>query len=439
MSQDSKLHLGEHEKYFELCALATTGELNAEEWALLREHAAACAECGDLLATYQGPALQRLASLAAVRNSEPEPEAAAHSWNLEQAKERLLAAVDARHISESPVAVSTATVQPSAPMLSRTGRFDWPAARVFLAAAAVLLLAVSVAYQYGYQRGRTRHDALSANLIPDSPLREQVVKLQTERAALDKQLSVERQTINTLTVRADQQETQITELRNLKASLTLQNQQGSEALALATGERDKLLRRLEESEKSLKTVQDDLNLQREQHQKTLLRTASLETEIDQLSAQLREKDETIGRQDQYLVADRDVRELMGARQLYIADVFDVDGGGQTRKPFGRVFYTKAKSLVFYAFDLDQMPGYKQAKAFQAWGREGQDGSKPVSLGVFYMDNETNRRWVLKSDDPKVLSQIDAVFVTVEPKGGSMKPSGKPFLYAYLHKAPLNHP
>ena len=38
-----------------------------------------------------------------------------------------------------------------------------------------------------------------------------------------------------------------------------------------------------------------------------------------------------------------------------------------------------------------------------------------------------------------LAQIDAVFVTVEPRGGSKKPSGKPFLYAYLRKAPLNHP
>jgi hypothetical protein len=31
-----------------------------------------------------------------------------------------------------------------------------------------------------------------------------------------------------------------------------------------------------------------------------------------------------------------------------------------------------------------------------------------------------------------------VFVTVEPHGGSEKPSGKPFLYAYLKMGP-NHP
>jgi hypothetical protein len=31
---------------------------------------------------------------------------------------------------------------------------------------------------------------------------------------------------------------------------------------------------------------------------------------------------------------------------------------------------------------------------------------------------------LKFDNPKVMEQIDAVFVTVEPKGGSDKSSGK---------------
>jgi hypothetical protein len=46
--------------------------------------------------------------------------------------------------------------------------------------------------------------------------------------------------------------------------------------------------------------------------------------------------------------------------------------------------------------------------------------------------------VLKFNDGKTLSQIDAVFVTLEPQGGSPKPSRKPFLFAYLKMDP-NHP
>src|SRR6266481_7629900 len=139
--------------------------------------------------------------------------------------------------------------------------------------------------------------------------------------------------------------------------------------------------------------------------------------------------------------ERDIRELMGARKLYIADVFDVDSGSRTRKPFGRVFYTQNKSLIFYAFDLDRQPGVKNASAFQVWGQRDVElsaKSRPMNLGILYMDSESNRRWVLRWDDPKQLAEIDAVFVTVEPHGGSQKPTGKPFLYALLRKE-ANHP
>ena len=129
---------------------------------------------------------------------------------------------------------------------------------------------------------------------------------------------------------------------------------------------------------------------------------------------------------------------MGARKLYIADVFDVDSGSRMRKPFGRVFYTQGKSLIFYAFDLDRQPGLNNASTFQAWGRKETHRAQPLNLGILYMDSESSRRWVLRFDDPEQLAEIDAVFVTVEPHGGSQKPTGKPLLYALLRKE-ANHP
>lgn len=62
----------------------------------------------------------------------------------------------------------------------------------------------------------------------------------------------------------------------------------------------------------------------------------------------------------------------------------------------------------------------------------------VNLGIFYEDNAAKKRWVLKCDSPKELAEVEAVFVTVEPQGGSREPSGKPLLYAYLKVSP-NHP
>jgi hypothetical protein len=58
--------------------------------------------------------------------------------------------------------------------------------------------------------------------------------------------------------------------------------------------------------------------------------------------------------------------------------------------------------------------------------------------MLYTDDQKQSRWVMKFDDPKVLAQIDSVFVTVESPGGSKKPSGKKMMYAYLLNDP-NHP
>jgi hypothetical protein len=124
--------------------------------------------------------------------------------------------------------------------------------------------------------------------------------------------------------------------------------------------------------------------------------------------------------------------------LYIAEVLDVGRNGETKKPVGRIFYTKGKSLIFYAYDLDQQPGLRNASIFQAWGRRGPDLAQSMNLGIFYVDSAAHKRWVLKFNDAKSLEQIDAVFVTVEPKGGSQKPTGKQLLFAYLRVEP-NHP
>jgi hypothetical protein len=137
----------------------------------------------------------------------------------------------------------------------------------------------------------------------------------------------------------------------------------------------------------------------------------------------------------FLAHDRDIRDLIGARNLYIADIFDTAANGKTAKPFGRIFYTKDRSLVFYGFDLDKRGGTKRDVAFQVWGR-GSD--KPVvNLGLFYQD-DTNKRWILRCNDARSLARLDMVFVTVEPPGGSSRPTGTQLLRAYL-QIPPNHP
>jgi hypothetical protein len=225
------------------------------------------------------------------------------------------------------------------------------------------------------------------------------------------------------------------------AALSAAKADRQEEFRRVSDERDKLAGQLHDAEQAYQLIQAELTTLRSEHDRVVLRTTSLESKIDDLTASNRDQERRLKDDEQYLSADRDIRELMGARRLYIADVFDVDSGSRTRKPFGRVFYTQSKSLIFYAFDLDHEPGVKNASAFQVWGqRDAESGEKnrALNLGILYMDSESNRRWVLRLDDPKQLAEIDAVFVTVEPHGGSHKPTGKPFLYALLRKE-ANHP
>ena len=236
-------------------------------------------------------------------------------------------------------------------------------------------------------------------------------------------------------------ELQLAETTRLKVQLKdLENraQSSEEEKGRVAQERNALAQKLQTEEASLAKAQKELEAREQRDSNDSARVASLESKIADLSHLLDERARTVDKQEVLLEHDRDIRELMGARDLYIAEVYDVGRTGETQKPCGRVFLTKGKSLIFYAFDLDQQPGLRDGSSFQAWGRRGPDRSQAFNLGIFYQDNGGKKRWVMKSEDPKTLAQIDAVFVTVEPKGGSIKPSSKPLLFAYL-KADSNHP
>jgi DNA-binding NarL/FixJ family response regulator len=124
----------------------------------------------------------------------------------------------------------------------------------------------------------------------------------------------------------------------------------------------------------------------------------------------------------------EVRDLITARNLHIVDVVDSESG-QSRKPFGRLFFAQGKALIFYAYDLSSA---RSDQMFYVWGyREGYPHSTR-SLGVFREDNEVDKRWVFKLDDSEILADIDSVCVTSEPAGMPHdEPTGKTLLTAYL--------
>ena len=129
----------------------------------------------------------------------------------------------------------------------------------------------------------------------------------------------------------------------------------------------------------------------------------------------------------------ELRNLIAARNLRVADVSDVNTTENQPKPFGRVFYTRGKSLVLFAYDLSKT---RPNQTFFAWGSRQSDPHRPQSLGALRTDDQTQRRWILEFNDPKVLAQIDSVYVTLEPtnKPGDA-PNGRKLLSAYLGPSP----
>src|SRR6266478_5734317 len=310
-------------------------------------------------------------------------------------------------------------------------------------AAGLILAVASGAYRLGLRK-RIQAEVKTSpqlaqgqvqKLVPEQNPGSELYAAQTKKIAeLQSESSAKQREIDKL-----QSAVRAVEIRSNE--LAAANGQSAAQLQSLLQQRDELSAQLQSLSQAYENDKTEFASLRSERDKTLQQASALESKIADVSATNRDQERRLRDAEQYLTSDRDIRELMGARKLYIADVFDVDGSSRTQKPFGRVFYTQGKSLIFYAFDLDRQPGVVNASTFQVWGqRETPQGepASPMNLGILYMDNETNRRWVMRFDDPKQLTEIDAVFVTVEPKGGSHKPTNKPFLYALLRNQ-ANHP
>jgi hypothetical protein len=423
--------LDDHQKFRELAALAQRGMLSEEERFTLERHLRVCAPCQQAFEEYLLISTVGMNFLAAANGYIDDGD----DWDEQPGRERLLARVRQR---EEPSASANGNGRLwSISVFQRNVPARWAA--VGLAAGVLLSLALG-GYRLGVRRSAGQ---LSSTTVPVQPLQ----RVPGEDEKSQELAASQRAQISHLQALVARGQQEVARLRDAlraadarSAGLLAANKNHDEQFQEVSEERDKLASQLRDAEQSYELVQAELTTLRAERDGLLLRTSSLESKVDELRASGRDQERRLKDDEQFLASDRDIRELMGARKLYIADVFDVDSGSRTRKAFGRVFYTESKSLIFYAFDLDRQPGVKNASAFQVWGQRDTESpeNRAMNLGILYMDSESNRRWVLRLDDPRQLAEIDAVFVTVEPHGGSQKPTGKPFLYALLRRQ-ANHP
>jgi hypothetical protein len=440
--------MGTHDEFLQLCAVATSGELSGKERKKLEEHLPVCPSCRQAMKEYETAAEGAIRALAS--EFPPEETSADPSWSVEKAEaaffERLRKENRSPQSDESGARLNSESAA-GRRLTYRPSRIRWREIWMPFAACVLLALALGIA---GYRMG-ARQEAEVAQRIPSIPassdgsLQEQMSDAGHERAQLVARLAEEDKTIGDLKRQLGEQVALLSKLRtpSVEVSASTQSTQVVEPSTKELGKQS--TQEYEATQARLEELQRKMDVEAEQRQQAATRAAALEGKVEELTQALRDRERAvdqqqaeISKQQELLEHDRDIRELMGARDLYIAEVYDVGRTGQTNKTYGRVFYTKGKSLIFYAYDLDQQAGIKNASSFQAWGRRGPDKTQALNLGIFYEDSVGKKRWMLKFDDAKTLDQIDAVFVTVEPNGGSHRPSGKQLLFAYLRVNP-NHP
>lgn len=414
-----------HAEFVELSALYFSGEISDEEWALLQVHLAYCEPCHERFLQYERVSSDVIPAMAAAIAKEHESAVRESAESVRAAEERLMRRLESL---------------PSPTVTVKEPKFRWNQPPVIVATAcAVALGCLATMHYVGQRRAAVAGQSASvASSQPPQPapsgqqgtdLEAALKRSQEENAGLKKELTESED-------RSRQSSLALADVRrNLETEQASVNHISQDRDSLATQ-----LAAVRTEDGSLRSQLAEASTQGPQQS---ARVAALENKVRELNATIEEQDTELSEKSQMLdldkdllAHDRDIRDVIGARNLYIADISDLTANGKTAKQFGRIFYTKDRSLIFYGFDLDTQTGHKSSVSFQAWG-SGSETPAPLSLGLFYQD-DAHKRWVLRCNDPKTLERLDMVFVTVEPPGGSQKPTGKQLLRAYLQVQP-NHP
>ena len=435
-----------HDEYLELSALSVSELLSHEERHHLDQHLRSCPSCKEIHAQYQ--ALADLGIPAAVTGVEGNRSVqSVTDTELDESEAALFARFDQETLqTTSTLHNRNAPEHHGAPFAGQNGFRQeggidngmWRAMWWQFAAAVLLVVALGFSlYRVGLHRGAEQAAAAAPRAHPESAVDHGEDRAAQGTAALAA-IRDEKAAVAELRTQLSVKTGEIARLKAERAALKQNLASSQSAQEQSQRNADALNHQLATDESDLTLLGQRVATAGQLDSVNTLQVAVWREQIDDLKATISDKDKVIAREQELLNHDRDIRELMGSRDLYVGEVYDVARNGQTEKPFGRVFYTKGKSLIFYAYDLDLQPGIRDSSTFQAWGSRGYNRSDAVSLGIFYEDKAANKCWVLKAENAKALNGIDAVFVTAEPHGGSSHPSGKPLLYAYLHVEP-NHP
>ena len=424
-----------HEHFEEICAAASVGQATGEELVELEQHASECGRCKHAYFNYLNVAAQQFAT--AKQDPTISPKAIEECIDSELFIRRFLDRAEREGITFSRDVEETVKLRAAIPFaFSRTVAWRMPAAAI----AATLLFAAFASSAYLYWR-----DSLNrAGSRPESQL--SLRKKPAPVTAADLRIAELANANLKLQAEVEHLSGELREMNDRLVANEADLKATSQDRRALASNRDALELRLEEVQRELTNSQARVaNAQQEamsQHQRAADMEATLiaeQVKLHDLESGLKEKSVALDQERQLLSLGHDVTDLMGARNLHIVDVVDTDGRGKARPAFGRIFFTEGKSLIFYAYDLNEAKMQKANYQYQVWAKKEGPNRQAQRLGIFYSDDKVQRRWVFKCDDAKILREIDSVFVTFgRPDGDSLHPEGSSLMYAYLRGQP-NHP
>ena len=424
-----------HDDFEEICAAAGIGQATGEELAQLEQHAAECTRCRQAYVDCLNVAAQQFAR--AKQNPTLSAKEVEEYIDSDLFVRRFLDRAEREGITFSRE-VDKAVNPPARVSFEFSPIAWWRVPKTAFAAAVLFIALASSGYLYwrnSFNRLRGGSESQRSVVEPAAPvtptnpdianLEDINQKLQAEIGRLSGEL---RKTSDLL---AASQE-------NVKLA--------SKDYALLASDRQALELKVKQVQQELTDAQAlTSSAQQEassQHRRAADSEATLvasQIKLHDLEDALKEKSIALDQERQLLSLGHDVTDLMGARNLHIVDVVDTDGHGKARPAFGRIFFTEGKSLIFYAYDLNEAKIEKANYQYQVWAKKEGPNRQAQRLGIFYSDDKVQRRWVFKCDDPKLLREIDSVFVTFgRPDGNPSHPDSPSLMYAYLRGQP-NHP
>src|ERR1700693_951647 len=290
-----------HERFTELCALAHADALSIGERFELEEHLRICKPCREVYEAYALVSEAGMAFLAAPGELPPE----ARNWDDRDSWEKLSSAIQNQR-SPRVLPFQTALPRQSPAGLRVTPVMGWIAG---LVAACMIAVIAFGAYHAGARKNLAPQKLFSKNLAlvktPTGDSASQPKAAPADQSSVQR-LAAQTAQISSLEAWVANEQKELTRLRGASDLAQVRLAQLGKAadgrqaeLRQRTEERDKLASQLGETEKQYKNLQVELTNLRNEHSQTLLRTASLESKLGDLTSanqdQSRRLNDEIGR------------------------------------------------------------------------------------------------------------------------------------------------